>query len=364
MMGLSVHPTAMTCHYGYTPQHAIFVLPYFSVLAKLIVSRDAALEVRVVGSGCSLAAMMYHLVLAAACESPSFSTMLDAYWLSNSLRRLRVLYDFAIRLSLAVAASWCTIKGSGGFKAARLAAVNMPVLASTPVMWWICSVESGLEELFPKFIVLGHLGMAISWLVIHTATGSKTMTWCVFVVSTLAVTMALLRKSYNLDPDGRVMINTTNDAMNPQWVAPLFFALIDSALSTTHAAALQAIISKSNPRPSPWLPTLVSSLLKVETVAVPAVPAITVLIAVISIIAFPVSILFPFSTTLPWHGRVRELLAMHTVQEARSMWWWAVASGVVFAVGVMARGSQHTNKHSHEPQTPGSYGGVRRCGGL
>merc|ERR1712224_1126776 len=31
------------------------------------------------------------------------------------------------------------------------------------------------------------------------------------------------------------------------------------------------------------------------------------------------------STTLPWHGRVRELLAMHTVQEGSSMWWWAVA---------------------------------------
>ena len=61
-------PMAMACHHGYTPQHAIFVLLYLVVVAKLNASRNAALEIRVVGSACSLAAMVYHLVLAAACE--------------------------------------------------------------------------------------------------------------------------------------------------------------------------------------------------------------------------------------------------------------------------------------------------------
>ena len=275
-----LQPPGMTCHHGYTPQHAIFVLLQLAVLATLIASRDAYLEIRVVGSAGSVAAMAYHLFLAAACESPSFSTTLDVYWFSNSLTRLRVLYAFAIRLSLAVAASCCIIKGSGRFKAAKLAAVNMPVLASAFVMWWICSVEGSIEELFPKFTALGVVSAATSCLVIHAATGSRTMTLCAHLLALLIVSGALLRKSYNI-PDGSI----TNDAIHPNWVAPLYFALGNLAHLTAHAAALHATISFSNPQPSPLLPTLGSSLLKAATAALPAQHVIPVLMAAVVFIA-------------------------------------------------------------------------------
>ena len=75
-VGATGHQPIMACHHGYTPQHAIFVLCYLAVVAKLNASRNAALEIRVVGSACSLAAIVYHLVLAAACESPSVSMRL------------------------------------------------------------------------------------------------------------------------------------------------------------------------------------------------------------------------------------------------------------------------------------------------
>jgi hypothetical protein len=48
----------MACHHGYTPQHAIFALLCLVVVAKLNASRNAALEIRVVGSACSLAAIV------------------------------------------------------------------------------------------------------------------------------------------------------------------------------------------------------------------------------------------------------------------------------------------------------------------
>ena len=75
----------MACHHGYTSQNAILVLLNLTVLARLIASRNAALHLRVVGCACSLTAMVYHSVLAAACEAPSVSTMLDAHWLTHSL---------------------------------------------------------------------------------------------------------------------------------------------------------------------------------------------------------------------------------------------------------------------------------------
>ena len=110
----------MTCHHGYTLQHAIFALINLAVLARLIASRNAALHLHVVGSACSLAAMVYHSVLAATCESPSVSVLLDAHWLTHSLVRLRVVFGFAMLLSLAFTASYCVVKRSGRFKAAKL----------------------------------------------------------------------------------------------------------------------------------------------------------------------------------------------------------------------------------------------------
>ena len=54
------------------------------------------------------------------------------------------------------------------------------------------------------------------------------------------------------------------------------------------------------------------------------------------------------STTLPWHGRVRELLAMHTAQEGSSMWWWAGAGGVVWGVLLVAlMALRHVDPREH-----------------
>ena len=194
----------MTCHHGYTPQEAIFVLLHLVVLARLVISRDAALGLRIVGSACSLAGMVYHSFVVAACESPSFATTLDAYWLAHSLFRLRVLFAFAVLLSLAFTASWCTIKCSGKLKAVKLATTNVPVLVSARLVWRICIVEDGFEDLFSEVCALTALGVAIPWLVIHTATGSRTMTWCIYLIPGLIVSAVLLRKSYNLDWNGRI----------------------------------------------------------------------------------------------------------------------------------------------------------------
>ena len=131
------------------------------------------------------------------------------------------------------------------------------------------------------------------------------MTWCAYSVPLLVVSDLLLRKSYNLDPDGRTLPHTTVDAIR----------------IVAHSAALQAVIGHSIPQPSPLLPTPGSPLLKAVTAARPAWHIIPVLIAAVTFIAMLPS---P-STAPPWHGRVRELLTMHTVQEGISVWWWAVA---------------------------------------
>ena len=181
----------------------------------------------------------------------------------------------------------------------------MPVLASACVGWRICSAEGDIEGLFPKFMALGVVGMATSWLVIHAATGSRTTTCCAILVALLMVSGALLRKSFNLSPYGRIIPHTTDDAIHPHWSAPPCFALMNSAHLIAHAAALHSVIGHSNPQPSALLPTPGSSLLQAATAALPAWHLIPVLIAAVACI----TMLPSFSTTPPWHGHVRELLA-------------------------------------------------------
>ena len=315
----------MTCHHGYTSQNAIFVLLNLAVLAWLIASRSAALHLRVVGSACSLVVMVYYSGLAAACESPSFSAMLDSYWPTHSLVRLRVVFNFAMLLSLAFPASHCIIKSSSGLKVVKLLAVTVPVLASTCMVFLICSVN-GIEDLFAKFMAVHAVGCAISWLVIFGAMGSRTMTWCMYLSSLLTISGALVHKAYNLDLDGRVMPHTAEDAIHPHWSAPLFFALTSLAQVISHAAALHAVINHSH-LPPHLLPSFASSLLKSTGAALTSHYVIPFAAS-----AFVLITIFPsFSTAPSWHGRVRELLTIYTAQEVGSMWWWAMACCVVLA---------------------------------
>ena len=138
------------------------------------------------------------------------------------------------------------------------------------------------------------------------------------MISLLTSSGVLLSKAYNLDLNGRVMPHTAEDAITPHWSAPLSIALKSLGLLLAHAAAIYAAINHSHLQPPHLLPTLASSLLK-STGAAP-VSVLPVLFAVATSTILP-----SLSTTPPWHGRVRELLVMHTVQEDSSMWWWAVA---------------------------------------
>ena len=248
----------MTCHHGYTSQHAIFALINLAVLARLIASRNAARHLRVVGSACSLAAMVYHSVLAAACESPSVSTMLDAYWPTYSLVRLHVVFSFTMLLSLAFTASYCVIKSLGGLKAAKLAAVTVPVLASTCIVSLICSVNGGIEDLFTKFDALSTVGAAISGLVIHRPTGSRSATWCIYLVSLLMISSALVRGRRHTTSICMVEScpHTAEDAIHPHWSAPLFFSPTSFAILIGHAAALHAAIGHLHLQPPHLLPTI------------------------------------------------------------------------------------------------------------
>ena len=233
----------MTCHHGYTLQHAIAIFLELAVSAGLIASRHAPLRLRVVASAGPFTAVVYHALLAAVCASPSVSAELDAYWHTHPLFRLRMIFVFtSANFSLAGLASCYIILGSDKFKGAKLATVGVFALVSACLVHRI--LKGGFEDsLFWRDCgaTVGATSVLFSWRIIHAATGSTAMTWCVYPICGLVVSAALLRKAYSLDIDGRVAPHTAEDATHPHWAAPLFFTLANSGFLIAHAAVAHAI---------------------------------------------------------------------------------------------------------------------------
>ena len=159
--------------------------------------------------------------------------------------------------------------------------MNVPVLASTRIVFLICSVNGGIEDSLEKFRALSAVIVTISGLVIHGATGSRLHTWCMYLNSMLFVSGAVLRKAYDLDLHGRVVPHTAEDAIHPHWSAPLLFALMNLALLIGHAAALHAAIGHSHLQPPHLLPTITSSLMKSTAAALPTRHVIPALISAV-----------------------------------------------------------------------------------
>ena len=146
-----------------------------------------------------------------------------------------------------------------------------------------------ISSLAAKFIAFNAVGVSISWLVIHAATGSRTMARCTHLISLLMVCVALLRNSCNFDLDGRFMPRTTKDAVHFHCAPPLFFALANSVLLIAHAAALHAAtqLPPATQTRSHLLccPSLASSLKAAMKAALPAQHVIPVLFGAVAIIA-------------------------------------------------------------------------------
>ena len=332
----------MTCHTGDTLQQEIIALGHLSVFVWLIASRHVPLQLRIVGSASPLAGVVYYALLAAACESPWVSTTLGAYWHGNSLARLRPMFTFAWVLTLCLIASWCTIQGSGRFKETKLAALSVPVLASAFLVW---RASSGIKGVGEKCTAVNAAGAALSWLVIHAATGSRlAMTRCAFFICGLMVSAGLLRKAYSLGLDGRVMPHTAQDAIHPHWAAPLIFLLMNSVVLITHAAAVHAAMGLARPQSSPSLSPLASSLVKTTT-ALPMQHILPIMISVAALVAMlqPPS----YSISGPWHGPARKLFSLHSSQEGGV---WLAGAGVAAVCLVLV--VHHGTRRPCNPQMP------------
>ena len=327
------------------PQHAICALLHLALLGR-IRSYDANFGLRVVGSACSLVLTAYHSLLAAACEWSSVSDALDTHWLTNSLARLRTIFILTHLMSLGLTASRNIVQSSNRFEGTKLAAVNVPMLASACCMWWVCNIEEaadGIESVFTKYLAFNGVGVAVPWLAIHAATGSSAMAGPGYPICFLVISATLLRNTYSLDVDSPVIPRIAEDTIDLHWAAPLVFALMNSAALIIHAAVSHAVLCHWRRQPSQSLPPTVASAprkararaaaLWVQQTILGLIPPINVAAS----ITIPLIVAYSSSRTTtgqPWHGRLRELLSTYVMQEGSSTqwWWWGAACCAVCAL--------------------------------
>ena len=310
----------MTCHLGYTPQHAVFVLLYFAVLLWAAPRRHA------LPSTCSVLAVVYHAGMAGACESASVSDALHGYSDGDPFARLRVrlAYDFVFVVSLAWMALGRISQGTGRFKAPMMASVLAPALASAFFMCWAWSSTGGIEDIIPQYFAAHGMSKVLSWVSILTETGSATMIRSTYWLSGLMTISSLLRTVYSTDFTGRVMPRTAADAAHPHWSATPAAALED--LSLFISAAVAYSICHTRPQPVVPLPMLTSHIKKL--------PLMHIAIALVSMAVFLVAGWVSSSVTADLNGNMRGLLSAYTVQEGSSVWWLAVAGCAAFGVGL------------------------------
>ena len=108
-----VTTSVMTCHLGYTLQHATLILLYLAALSCfLAASQRTAAHVRIIMSAFSVIAVLYHTFLGAVCSSASVSVAVHAYW-PYPIAGVRLVFYWTLALFTAAIASHCISKGSG-----------------------------------------------------------------------------------------------------------------------------------------------------------------------------------------------------------------------------------------------------------
>ena len=321
----------MACHIGSVPLHAVFALLHLTALFWPTTRCHAPL-LHVIGvtASCSVLAAIYHAAMILTCESSSFSEALHAYWETDSLTRLRMVWGLIGGVSIAWSACWCVKSGTGRFKTSRMAAVIMLAFASACLCCWAWSTTAPISDIWghrPLFQICNRMAIGLSWVYILTDAGSANLWHCILLICGCSVVGPIVRTVYYPACVNAVhgLLSCVPDTTHPHWPALFFFGLEELAwftawagATTAAARAVSGIKGHARLQPATPLPTRTPRFVKGASLKHIGIVGAVVCLLVSLGVPIMASWLSSSKVMAELKQQSRELLSMYSTNEVRA----------------------------------------------